>query len=128
MSDEGAPSTPVPSPPPSGLQEPLPASFGRVDDEGTVYVRTSDGERAVGQVPDVPADEAMAFFTRRYEAHELEVSLLETRVDSKALSPDDALSSIKTVRSALHDAHAVGDLDGLAARLEALVPKVSDQR
>jgi hypothetical protein len=105
-----------------------PASFGRVDTDGTVYVRTQSGERAVGQVPGVPSEEAMAFFTRRYEALELEVSLLETRIDSGALSPDDAVSSIKTVRSALNDAHAVGDLDGLAARLEALAPKLADQR
>jgi hypothetical protein len=105
-----------------------PASFGRVDPDGTVYVRTQAGERAVGQVPDVPPEEAMAFFTRRYEALDLEVTLLETRIASRALSPDDAVASIKTVRSALNDAHAVGDLDGLAARLEALVPKVADQR
>lgn len=118
MSDEGTPTPHVPGP----------ASFGRVDDDGTVYVRTQAGERAVGQVPDVPAEEAMAFFTRRYDALELEVSLLETRIGSGALSPDDAGSSIKTVRSALSDAHAVGDLDGLSARLEALVPKVADQR
>ena len=117
MSDEGAPATPQ-----------GPASFGRVDPDGTVYVRTQDGERAVGQVPDVPPDEALAFFTRRYEALDLEVSLLETRVASGALSPDDAMSSIKTVRSSVADAHAVGDLDGLSARLEALVPKVAEQR
>jgi hypothetical protein len=118
MSDEGA-STP---------RVPGPAAFGRVDEDGTVYVRTQAGERAVGQVPGVPAEEAMAFFTRRYEALELEVSLLETRIASGALSPEDAGSSIKTVRSAVSDAHAVGDLDGLSARLEALVPKVADQR
>ncbi|HYI58084.1 MAG TPA: DUF349 domain-containing protein [Microlunatus sp.] len=118
MSDERAPSPRMPGP----------ASFGRVDEDGTVYVRTRAGERAVGQVPDVPAEEAMAFFTRRYEALELEVSLLETRITSGALSPDDAGASIKTVRSALNDAHAVGDLDGLTARLEALAPKVADQR
>ena len=76
---------------------PDPASFGRVADDGTVYVRTPDGERIVGQVPDVPADEALAFFTRRFEALELEVSLLERRVASGALSPDDAAASIKTV-------------------------------
>ena len=35
-----------------------PAAFGRVESDGTVYVRTSAGERAVGQVPDVPAAEA----------------------------------------------------------------------
>jgi hypothetical protein len=118
MSDEGAPTPPAPGP----------ASFGRVEADGTVYVRTGSGERAVGQVPDVPPDEAMAFFTRRYEALELEVSLLETRINTGALSPDDAMSSIKTVRTALTDAHAVGDLDGLSARLESLGPKVADQR
>ena len=64
-----------------------PASFGRVDPDGTVYVRTQSGERAVGQVPDVPAEEAMAFFTRRYEALELEVSLLETRIASGRALP-----------------------------------------
>jgi hypothetical protein len=105
-----------------------PASFGRVEEDGTVYVRTESGERAVGQVPDVPPEEAMAFFTRRYDALDLEVSLLETRIASGALSPDDAVSSIKTVRTAVTDAHAVGDLDGLATRLEALVPRVADQR
>ena len=105
-----------------------PASFGRVEEDGTVYVRTQSGERAVGQVPDVPPEEAMSFFTRRYDALDLEVSLLETRIASGALSPDDAVSSIKTVRTAVTDAHAVGDLDGLATRLEALVPRVADQR
>ena len=105
-----------------------PASFGRVEEDGTVYVRTQSGERAVGQVPDVPPEEALSFFTRRYDALDLEVSLLETRIASGALSPDDAVSSIRTVRTAVTDAHAVGDLDGLATRLEALVPKVADQR
>ena len=61
--------------------------------DGTVYVRTADGERSVGQVPDVPEAEAMAFFTRRYEALELEVSLLERRIASGALAPDDAAGS-----------------------------------
>ncbi len=105
-----------------------PQPFGRVDPDGTVYVRTADGERAVGQVPDVPTEEALAFFTRRFEALELEVSLLERRVASGALSPDDAAGSIRTVRTAVTDAHAVGDLDGLLARLQALTPVVDEAR
>ena len=105
-----------------------PASFGRVDADGTVFVRTADGERSVGQVPGVPAEEAMAFFTRRYEALELEVSLLERRVAAGALSPDDAASSVKTVRTAVDGAHAVGDLDGLLRRLDGLAPKLAEQR
>ena len=61
-----------------------PASFGRVDPDGTVWVRTAGGERSVGQVPDVPAEEALAFFTRRYEALELEVEIVGRRVDCDA--------------------------------------------
>ncbi|HKH26734.1 MAG TPA: DUF349 domain-containing protein [Sphingomicrobium sp.] len=105
-----------------------PAAFGRVDSDGTVYVRTSAGERVVGQVPGVPADEALSFFTRRFEALELEVSLLERRIANGALSPDDAVASITKVRGAVAEARAVGDLDGLQSRLEALFPLIATQR
>ena len=105
-----------------------PAAFGRVESDGTVYVRTSAGERVVGQVPDVPAAEALSFFTRRFESLELEVSLLERRIATGALSPDDAVASISKVRGAVAEARAVGDLDGLQARLEALFPVIANQR
>jgi hypothetical protein len=105
-----------------------PASFGRVDPDGTVFVRTTEGERSVGQIPGVPAEEALAFFTRRFEALELEVSLLETRVASQTVTPDDALGSIKTIRTAIQGARAVGDLDGLLTRLDALAPVIAERR
>jgi hypothetical protein len=105
-----------------------PAAFGRVDSDGTVYVRTSAGERVVGQVPGVAADEALGFFTRRFESLELEVALLERRIATGAVSPDDAVGSINKLRHAISDARAVGDLDGLQARLEALSPLIADQR
>ena len=105
-----------------------PASFGRVADDGTVYLRTSDGERPVGQVPDVGPDEALAFYVRRYTALELEVSLLERRVRAGNLSPDDAAASVRTVRESVRTANAVGDLDALSRRLDALAPVVTEQR
>lgn len=104
-----------------------PADFGRVDADGTVYVRTGDGERVVGQIPDVEASEALAFYTRRYEALEVEVSLLETRVKGGALSPEEARHSINTVRGTLATANAVGDLDALVAKLDALAPVLAEQ-
>jgi hypothetical protein len=70
----------------------------------------------------------LGFFTRRFEALELEVSLLERRIATGALSPDDAVASITKVRAAVADARAVGDLDGLQARLEALFPVIANQR
>jgi hypothetical protein len=99
-----------------------------VDADGTVYVRTAAGERSVGQVPDTDPAEALQFFVRRFTALELEVSLLERRIASGTLSPDDAATSIKTVRTAVTDANAVGDLEGLLTRLTALEPVLSEQR
>src|ERR687893_2504235 len=112
----------------SGRNPVDPASFGRVDSDGTVYVRTAEGERSVGQVPDVPAAEALAFFTRRFESLELEVNLLQTRIAAGTLSPDDALASVRTVRDAVTGANAVGDLDGLLRRLDELLPVIAAQR
>lgn len=104
-----------------------PASFGRVEDDGTVYVRTPDGERAVGQIPDSTPDDAMAFYVRRFGALEVEVSLLEQRVNAGALSPEEAKHSIATVRKSVVGANAVGDLAGLESRLDALSPRLAEQ-
>jgi soluble cytochrome b562 len=103
-------------------------SWGRVADDGTVYVRTKDGERAVGQWPDANPEEALAFYTRRYDALAFEVDLLEKRVQAGTVSPDDARAAVKKVTSSITDAQAVGDLDGLLTRLEALTPLVAQQR
>lgn len=104
-----------------------PHAFGRVDADGTVYVRTPDGERSVGQIPDASADEALAFYVRRFEALEVEVSLLDARIRSGALSPEEARQSIKTVRTAVSGANAVGDLASLEAKLDALTPLLDEQ-
>ena len=102
--------------------------WGRVDDDGTVYVRTADGERSVGQYPEGTPEEALHFFTERYDALAFEVELLEQRIKSGALSPDEAVESVKTVRGQVADANAVGDLDALVARLDALAPVIEGQR
>ncbi len=102
--------------------------WGRVSEDGTVYVRTADGERSVGQYPEGSPEEALKFFTDRYDALAFEVELLEKRIKSGALGPDEATGSVKTVKAQVTDAHAVGDLDALAARLEALTPVINEQR
>jgi len=104
------------------------SSWGRVGDDGTVYVRTKEGERAVGQWPDAEPAEALAFYTRRFEALVFEVDLLEKRVKGGTVSPDDARAAVKKVTAAIDNAQAVGDLDGLRTRLEALNPVVAEQR
>ena len=102
--------------------------WGRVDDEGTVYVRTADGERVIGQWVGGDPAEAMSLYVRRYEGLEVEVSLLEKRLETGTLSPDEAGKSVTKVRALVADAQAVGDLDALAKRLDALTPAIEKQR
>jgi hypothetical protein len=99
---------------------PRPAAFGRVDEDGSVFVVTADGERMVGQVPDSTPAEALAFFERRFEALTVEVDLLSQRVKNAALSPDEARKAVAHLRATVLAANAVGDLAGLAARLDDL--------
>lgn len=101
-------------------EQQAPAEFGRVDPDGTVYVRVGDTERSVGQAPDSTPEEALAFYTRRYENLAAEVSLLVSRVAAQAMSPEEARKAIATARGNVQDANAVGDLEGLLAQLDAL--------
>jgi hypothetical protein len=102
--------------------------WGRVDGDGNVFVRTADGERPVGQYPAGTPDEALAFFTERFEALSFEVELLEQRIRSGVMSPEEALQSVKTVSAQVTDANAVGDLASLTTRLESLRPVIEGQR
>jgi hypothetical protein len=96
------------------------ASFGRVDAEGTVYVKTSDGERVVGSWQAGPPEEGLAHFARRFADLVTEVDLIEARLNSGAADANHSLASIKRLRGSLAEAHVVGDIDGLAARLDKL--------
>ncbi|TDC70494.1 DUF349 domain-containing protein [Actinomadura sp. GC306] len=102
--------------------------WGRVDDDGTVYVRTSDGERVVGSWQAGAPEEALAYFKRKYDALVTEIGLLEQRVRTTDLQPAQAQQSIDRLREAVSDAHAVGDLDALARRLDALTELVGRRR
>jgi len=93
--------------------------WGRVDETGTVFVRTSDGERAVGQFPDGSAEEALAYFQRKYADLAGQVGLLEQRVRRGAPAADVS-KAVASLRESVATANAVGDLESLARRLEAL--------
>lgn len=94
--------------------------WGRVAEDGTVYVRTSEGERVVGIWQAGSPDEALAFFTRRYDALATEVSLLERRISATDLAPGQARATISRLHAAIGEAKAVGDLEGLRRRLDSL--------
>jgi Domain of Unknown Function (DUF349) len=102
--------------------------WGRADEDGTVWVRTVDGERKVGQYPGVAQEEALAYFARKFDDLAAQVSLLEQRMKAGQVSPADAESTIHRLEPAIREANAVGNLAGLLTRLEALAPLAAERR
>lgn len=102
-------------------------AFGRVDPDGTVWVKTAAGERAVGSWQAGTPEEGLAHFARRFADLVTEVDLIETRMNTGAADPVHSLASIRRLRSSLDSAHVVGDIDGLAARLDKLAA-AADER
>ncbi|SDN03236.1 DUF349 domain-containing protein [Streptomyces wuyuanensis] len=102
--------------------------WGRVDETGTVYVRTSDGEQVVGSWQAGSPEEALAYFERKYEGLVVEIGLLEKRVKTTDLSAKDAMAAIDHIRGQIDEHHAVGDLEALSKRLDALVASVEARR
>ncbi|GGM62092.1 hypothetical protein GCM10012275_36180 [Longimycelium tulufanense] len=98
-----------------------PARWGRVDSDGTVYVRTPDGERVVGQWQAGDPAEGLAHYARRFDDIRTEADLLQARLNSGAGDPKQALASAKHLRDGLAEAAVVGDLATLAARADHLV-------
>ncbi|WP_410602244.1 DUF349 domain-containing protein [Amycolatopsis sp. lyj-90] len=111
----GHPAPPVPP------AEPSPSAWGRVDDEGTVYVTTPDGERAVGVWQAGSPDEGLLHYARRFDDLRTEVELLETRLESGAGDPKHALATATQLRDGLAEAAVVGDIAALGGRIEQVI-------
>src|SRR2546423_11418825 len=97
-----------------------PQSWGRVDADGTVYVKTAAGERAVGSWQAGTPEEGLAHFARRFADLATEVDLIEARLGGGTADAAHSLASIRRLRGGLDEAHVVGDVEGLAARLDKL--------
>ena len=102
------------------------AKWGRVDGEGRVYVQDGGTEREVGQFPDVPIAEAMAFYVRRFLDLKATVDLFTMRLPQLSVREID--STVKSIGESLTAPAAVGDLDGLRARFDALRAVAAERR
>ena len=98
--------------------------WGRVDEDRTVYVRENDAERAVGSFPDGTAEEALAYFERKFADLEGQVVLLEARIN-RGVADATAADTVAKLREQLVEPAAVGDIAALRARVEKLVEKTA---
>jgi hypothetical protein len=102
-----------------------PTRFGRIDDDGVVWVTTADGERRVGEWQAGTPAEGLAHFGRRYDDLATTVSQLESRLTAH---PDEAGHVTADARKLLEElptAEVVGDLPALERRLTALVDRAT---
>jgi len=102
------------------------SQWGRVDQDGTVYVNTSDGERAVGSWQAGTPAEGLAHFARRFEVISTEVALLEQRLRSGAGDPQQVAQTATRLKGSIPTAAAVGDLAALERRVDVLLEKTAD--
>ena len=143
MSDDNAPkpTPPVPAPPRKPLPRitPVPAvaavpapvvsdasEWGRVTEDGTVEVREGDAWRAVGQYPDGTAEEALAYYARKFDDLAVKLGTLETRAQGGGSSAADLTKQATHLLGEVTGAAAVGDLAGLQARIETLIASLAE--
>src|SRR6266536_2983439 len=103
------------------------SDWGRIDADGTVYVRTADGERAVGSGQAGDAEAGLAYYMRHYDDLATEVTLLEQRLAAGAADPASTRTHATELKDQLPTAAAVGDLAALDARLAALIAAAEEK-
>jgi hypothetical protein len=102
-------------------------TFGRIDEDGTVYVRTGEGERVVGSWQAGTPEEGLAHFARRYADLLTEVELLETRLANGSADAAHTLTAVRKLLAGMGEVHVVGDIDTLTTRLERLATSAEER-
>jgi hypothetical protein len=97
------------------------SEWGRIDDAGTVFVKTADGEREVGSWQAGDAEAGLAYYVRKFEDIEAEVDLLVKRLESGAGDAKSTKSQAMALHASLLTTAGVGDFAALDAKLIALV-------
>ena len=115
---------PVPARPAPTVAAPAssdPHRFGRVDPDGTVWLITGSGERVIGSWQAGDTEAAFEHFGRRFDDLHTEVALMERRLKSGTGDARKIKSAAAALAETLPEAHVLGDVDALAARLTAIV-------
>lgn len=107
---------PVAAPPPCD-----PHQFGRVDDDGTVWLISAAGERIIGCWQAGDREAAFAHFGRRFDDLSTEITLMEERLASGTGDARKIKAHAAELAETLPTACVLGDIDALASRLTTLL-------
>ena len=102
--------------------------WGRVTDDGTVYLKAPEGEVLVGQYAAGTPQEGLIFYARKYDDLVVEVDILESRLNDSKINAESASAVLTKVRETLAARSFVGDIATLESRLEQLALKVEEHR
>ncbi|SDR95715.1 DUF349 domain-containing protein [Corynebacterium timonense] len=98
-----------------------PTAFGRVAEDGTVYVTRGGVEREIGSWQAGTPEEGVAHYAQRFDDLATEVGLLESRL---AAHPEDAAQlreQAQGLKDSLDTQAVIGDLDALEQRLNGVI-------
>ena len=96
----------------------LSIDFGRIDSQGNVWVQDGDTERMIGSFPEGLPSDPFALYTRRYADLEATIKLFEDRLAS--LGPKEIDQTLATLKEAVEQPNAIGDLPALRTRVQAV--------
>lgn len=123
-----------PVPTPSALRRPAPSApaapspFGRVTDDGSVYLIAPEGEVLVGQYAAGTPAEGLAFFQRKYDDLAVELTLITARLSDGKASAEQAGTVLARVREQLAARSFVGDVAALQVSCDALATLIDTAR
>ncbi len=122
------PVTPGPDVPAITTDHSASAAFGRVDEEGKVYVTDGEGEREVGSYPGATPEQALQYFARKYDELFASASLLRQRLDVPDVSAKEIGDGLKSLREHAQEPNVVGDLPALSALITELEEGLTAKR
>ena len=96
------------------------SEFGRVDEANNVYLIDGDQERIVGQYPNVPAEDALSYFTRKFDDLAAQVRTLEQRLAAGITDAKSLKTTREHLKAELVEPKAVGNVQNLRDRVEAV--------
>ena len=123
------PARPVPRPHPPAVPVPAhsdPKKFGRVAEDGTVFLVTSTGERVIGSWQAGDPEAAFDHFGRRFDDLATEVALMEARLASGTGDARKIKAAAAGLAESLSTASVLGDVDALARRLAAITQQADE--
>ena len=100
-----------------------PRKFGRVDEDGSVWLISASGERQIGSWQAGSVDEAYAHYGKRFDDLATEVELLESRIKTHPEEAHAIAETAAALRTTLPEATVLGDVDALERRLTEVIER-----